>query len=167
LTAWTPDIHFSEVGTSGGSIWLSSRAVVAMIEAAKKAGRCETGGILIGRYGADRWSADIVEATPKPEGSRAGWFWFQRSKSGLARLLEERWHQGYYYLGEWHFHPGGEPIPSGPDIRAMQKIALDEAYRCPSPMLLILGGCPKTVWSISATLFRNGNAIQFSHRLVG
>jgi proteasome lid subunit RPN8/RPN11 len=138
-----------------------------MLEAAIKAGRCETGGILIGRYGAEKWSADIVEATPMPEGSRAGWFWFQRSKKGLAGLLEARWSEGFYYLGEWHFHPGGAPTPSGPDIRAMQKVAQDKAYRCPSPILLILGGRPKTRWSISATLFRDGQVIHFPDGLIG
>lgn len=138
-----------------------------MIEAAVKAGRCETGGILIGHYGAERWSADIVEATPKPNGSRAGWFWFQRSKNGLARLLEDRWREGFHYLGEWHYHPGGAPTPSAPDIRAMQTIARDEAYHCPSPILVILGGRPRTGWSISATLFRDGQVIHLAEEQIG
>lgn len=168
MTDWTPNhVHFSQVGSFAASIWLSSRATAAMIEAAMKAGRYETGGILIGRYGAETWSADIVEATPKPKGSSAGWFWFRRSPNGLGRLLEERWREGLYYVGEWHFHPAGAPNPSGPDIRAMQKLALDEAYNCPSPILLILGGSPKTRWSISATLFRDGHAIHISDELVG
>lgn len=160
-----PDpIEFTEGGASGASIWLSPAAITAMVEAATRAGRWETGGILIGRYGPDRWSADIVEATPKPKGSRSGWFWFQRSSSGLAELLEERWAAGLHYLGEWHFHPGGAPTPSGPDIRAMQKVAADDAYRCPSPILVILGERPKTGWSISATLFRDGHDIRLSGR---
>lgn len=163
MTGWAPDpIHFSEDGSAEASIWLASRASANMIEVATKAGRCETGGILIGRYGAEKWSADIVEATPKPHGSSAGWFWFQRSEKGLARLLEERWSDGFHYLGEWHFHPGGSPIPSGPDIRAMQKIAHDKAYHCPSPILVILGGSPNTKWSFSATLFRNGQVVHLS-----
>jgi proteasome lid subunit RPN8/RPN11 len=165
LTEWTPEpIQFSEDAPDGGSIWLSSVAIAAMIDAATKAGRCETGGILIGRYGAEGWSADIVEATPKPKGSLAGWFWFQRSKHGLARLLEERWSKGFYYLGEWHYHPGASPTPSGPDIRAMKKVARDEAYNCPSPILVILGGGPKTQWSISATLFRSGEAVNIPQK---
>ncbi|MBZ9801102.1 Mov34/MPN/PAD-1 family protein [Mesorhizobium sp. ES1-6] len=165
---WTPDpMEFTEGGPAGASIWLSSRAIAGMVEAAVKAGRCETGGILIGCYGADRWNADIVEATPRPRGSLSGWFWFQRSKHGLASLLEDRWRLGFHYLGEWHFHPGGAPTPSGPDIRAMRRIASDEVYRCPSPILVILGGQPKTRWSISATLFRDGHDISLEGKPVG
>jgi proteasome lid subunit RPN8/RPN11 len=165
LTRQTPDpIEFTEGGVAGASIWLSPRAAAAMMEAATEAGRRETGGILIGRYGPEPWSADIVEATPKPKGSRSGWFWFQRSSSGLAELLEARWAAGFHYLGEWHFHPGGAPVPSGPDIRAMRKIASDEAYGCPSPILVILGGRSRIGWSISATLFRDGHDVRLTGR---
>lgn len=141
------------------SIWISPEAIAAMVEAAKKAGRSETGGILIGRYGPENWFADIVEATPKPKGSRAGWFWFQRSNSGLSDLLADRWHDGLHYLGEWHFHPNGAPTPSSSDVRAMWRIASDEEYRCSVPILVILGGRPKSDWSLSATLFREGQVV--------
>lgn len=162
MTDWTHSpIHFHSQKSSEGSVWISSKAVSAMIAAAAKANRHETGGILIGRYGTEKWSADIVEATPKPPYSRSGWFWFQRSPNGLAQLLTQRWKEGLYYLGEWHFHPGGAPNPSHPDIRAMQKIARDSAYDCPSPILVILGGRPETSLTMSATIFRDGESVRF------
>jgi proteasome lid subunit RPN8/RPN11 len=157
-------MEFSEGGPSGASIWLSPNSISLMIAAAAKAGRKETGGILIGRYGPERWNADILEATPKPKGSRSGWFWFQRSHNGLAALLAERWSDGKHYIGEWHFHPGGAPTPSGPDIRAMEKVAGDDAYRCPSPILAIIGGWPPKDWTMSVTLFRNGRRIDLKPR---
>lgn len=152
-------IEFQEGGIGGASIWMSPEAIACMIEAARKAGRSETGGILIGRYGPEGWVADIVEATPRPPGSRSGWFWFQRSSTGLAALLEDRWSKGLHYLGEWHFHPGGSPAPSGSDVLAMLKVADDGAYRCVEPLLAILGGRLDADWSISMTLFRAGHAI--------
>lgn len=152
-------IEFREEGSEGASIWMSPAAIESMIEAARTAGRSETGGILIGRYGPEGWIADIVEATPKPKGSRSGWFWFKRSNTGLAALLEDRWGKGLHYLGEWHFHPGGSPAPSSPDVRAMLKVADDQAYRCAAPLLAILGGRPDADWSLSMTLFRAGHAI--------
>lgn len=168
LTDWMPDsMEFTEDGPCGASIWLSSRAIETMVTLASNAGRHETGGILIGRYSAEGWSADIVEATPKPRGSSSGWFWFQRSQNGLASLLQSRWQAGLHYLGEWHSHPGGLPLPSYPDIRAMQKIADDEAYRCSSPILVILGGRHKAGWSISSTLFRHGRHIGLTPKLGG
>lgn len=78
---------------------LSPAAIASIVEASRAAGRSETGGILIVRYGPEGWVADIVEATPKPKGSRSGWFWFQRSSTGLTALLEERWSKGLHYLG--------------------------------------------------------------------
>ena len=152
-------IDFRANGDVPASIWISPAAIAAMLEASAEAGRSETGGILIGRYGSEGWFADVVEATPKPKGSRSGWFWFQRSNSGLSDLLKERWHDGLYYLGEWHFHPDSAPMPSGPDIRAMRKVAGDEAYRCPDPILVILGGKPNSGWYLSATLFRDGHVV--------
>lgn len=152
----TPEaIEFRDRRLDATSVWLSSNAIAAMVEASIKAGRKETGGVLVGRYGSG-WSLDIVEATPKPRGSLSGWFWFQRSATGLADLLRERWDEGLHYVGEWHLHPGGDPTPSGQDIRAMRKIAADQAYQCPAPVLVIIGGSAKAGWRISATLFRNG-----------
>ena len=84
----------------------------------------------------------------------------------VSTPLEERWREGYHYLGEWHFHPRGSPTPSGNDRRAMAKIALDDVYRCPEPILVILGGRPKSDWSLSATLFRDGRAVELFRRML-
>ncbi|MGY6566106.1 MAG: Mov34/MPN/PAD-1 family protein [Halomonadaceae bacterium] len=152
-------IDFCISGDVAASIWVSPSAILTMLNASAKAGRSETGGILIGRYGAEGWFADVVEATPRPKGSRSGWTWFQRSNSGLSAHLAERWHEGLHYLGEWHFHPGSAPTPSDSDISAMWKVAGDKAYHCPAPILLILGGKPTSHWYLSATLFRDGHVV--------
>ncbi|WP_296097154.1 Mov34/MPN/PAD-1 family protein [uncultured Agrobacterium sp.] len=152
-------IEFREGGIGGASIWVSPAAIASIVEASRAANRIETGGILIGRYGPEGWVADIVEATPKPKGSRSGLFWFQRSSTGLTSLLNDRWSKGLHYLGEWHSHPGGSPTPSSSDVRAMLAVADDEAYRCVTPLLVILGGRLDADWSLSVTLFRAGHAI--------
>ena len=154
--------EFSDDHESGISVWVSPAAIDAMWHDAIKAGRHETGGILIGSYGANGLNVDVVEATPKPRGSRSGWFWFQRAETGLRELLEDRWHLGLHYLGEWHYHPGGAPIPSRPDIEAMWKIARDDAYRCSKPLLIILGGTPRKRWSLSATLLEDGFSVNLA-----
>lgn len=151
--------EFRSDGKAPVSVWLSPAAISSMMQSAVRAGRCETGGILIGRYGPEGWVADVMEATPKPKGSRSGWFWFERSDIGLATLLEERWQHGLHYLGEWHSHPGGSPTPSDSDLRAMDKVARDDAYRCPAPLLVIVGGGAKSTWSLSATLVRDGRPV--------
>ena len=56
---------------SGYGVWLSSTAIDTILATAAQAGSRETGGILIGRYDAEGWMAEITEATSKPRGSRA------------------------------------------------------------------------------------------------
>ncbi|RRU10601.1 hypothetical protein EGJ03_00730 [Stenotrophomonas maltophilia] len=147
--------EFVATGEEGTSVWIGPAAIEGMIAAASAAGRMETGGILIGRYGPIGWVADVLEATPQPKGSLAGGAWFQRSNQGLVELLRQRWEEGLHYLGEWHYHPHASPAPSCSDLRAMQAIARDGSYRCPSPLLVIIGGSCAG-WKLSVTLFRNG-----------
>lgn len=142
-----------EFGDGRFRVWLSSNGLATLLSTAGRAGRCETGGILIGCYAADGWTAEVVEATSKPRGSRSGWCWFMRGNVGLAELLEARWRDGYHYLGEWHFHPGASPTPSETDIRSMRRIASDPAYQCRQPILVILGGTVDAIWELSVSVF--------------
>ena len=120
-------------------------AIAAMVSAATKAGRKETGGILIGRLENDGATAVVFEATSKPRDSSFGWSWFQRGARGLKALLARRWAEGSHYLGEWHYHPFSSPLPSGSDRTAMADISGDGRYCCPEPVLAIIGGDRKSV----------------------
>jgi proteasome lid subunit RPN8/RPN11 len=148
-------VEFGTLARDDYKLWISANAVQAMLTFGAAAGRRETGGIVIGRYDPDGRTVEVVEATPKPPGSSAGCFWFQRGEVGLKELLADRWNSGFYYVGEWHFHPDGSPKLSGRDIRAMQKIAIDPRYQCQKPILFILGGRPPVSWTLSATVFVN------------
>lgn len=149
-------IEFRGPAGSDFRVWLSFEALEAILATVAKAGRCETGGILIGRHDADGWMAEVVEATTKPPGSRAGKWWFHRGNVGLGDLLAARWDSGYHYLGEWHSHPGGSTEPSDTDKRSMRKIAADDAYQCPQPVLIVVGGSVQSIWSISASICQHG-----------
>lgn len=117
----------------------------------------ETGGILIGFYDSDLRVAEVVRATPAPDDSRRGRTWFVRGVRGLQSLVDRFWRQNrHYYLGEWHFHPYGAPEPSQDDKDQLNKIANDESYHCPEPVLLIVGGDPAGSWTARAFVFRRG-----------
>ncbi|HKH36596.1 MAG TPA: Mov34/MPN/PAD-1 family protein [Rubrobacter sp.] len=60
----------------------------------------------------------------------------QRWLDGLWRRRKRR-----YYLGEWHFHPGGAAEPSPTDTEQMAKIMHSASYKCPEPVPLLVG-CP-------------------------
>ncbi len=151
-------------------VWKSSppapsyRAVVPDSVIAEMAGYCakarkrETGGILIGHYSDDHQTAFVREITDKPRDSAFTWLSFRRGTDGLRRLLEERWAEGLYYLGEWHFHPGGSPLPSGQDRESMRDIARDPAYACEVPLLMIMGGKPPNQGSLHISVYPAGKA---------
>ena len=104
----------------------------------------ETGGVLIGRYVEAHRIAEVIEALPPPADSRAGRHWFFRGITGLNDRLRKMWGLGRgYYLGEWHYHPGGRAKPSGTDLAQMSSISKAEEYACPEPVLLIVGGTPR------------------------
>lgn len=118
----------------------------------------ETGGILLGRYSNALDYALVTSITKAPSDSRSGRTWFVRGVRGLQSKIDNMWRrkQGYY-LGEWHFHPFGEPSPSGTDSSQMREIARSPQYRCPEPILLIIGGDPPNNWTARAFIFLRGH----------
>jgi proteasome lid subunit RPN8/RPN11 len=101
-------------------------------------GSAETGGILVGRYSEDLRTAHVIRALGPPSDSRRGPAWFVRGVRGLQRALVRLWRNHEYYLGEWHYHPGA-PNPSSTDVTQISTIAASEDYRCPEPILCIIG----------------------------
>ncbi|WP_316572939.1 Mov34/MPN/PAD-1 family protein [Neobacillus sp. YIM B06451] len=114
----------------------------------------ETGGIIIGKYSSNLNRAEVKIVTGAPVDSKCGRTWFHRGTKGLQELLDEAWDKkGMYYLGEWHYHPGGTPSPSIHDIVEMNKISKNNAYHCPEPILLIAVGSPINNWTLGAFIF--------------
>lgn len=102
--------------------------------------RSETGGILIGRYDANLRLAELTEVLGPPRDSKAGPTWFERGTYGVnAYLAKVQRQRGDYYVGEWHFHPTGPLNPSPTDIKHMSCISANRNYKCPEPILVIVG----------------------------
>lgn len=116
------------------------------------AGRNETGGILAGSYSDDHECATVTAIGSAPDDSDWGSTWFRRGVRGVAQWLSALWSGATrsYYVGEWHFHPFASPTASAEDMRQLRDIARDRHYRCPEPILLIIGGDPKIEWQIAA-----------------
>ncbi|MEW5993083.1 MAG: Mov34/MPN/PAD-1 family protein [Candidatus Zixiibacteriota bacterium] len=129
-----------------------------MLAECSRRGTVETGGILAGRYDAQLRIANVAIATAPPPDSRSGHAWFRRGTAGLQSLLEQLWRTGDYYLGEWHYHPGGAPTPSRQDIDQMRAIASDRRYACPEPVLVICGGSAPS-FDHAAYVWERGNLI--------
>lgn len=117
-----------------------------------RAGRSETGGILVGSYSDDGECATVTGIGDAPDDSEWGGTWFRRGVRGVKEWLSTLWHGAMptYYVGEWHFHPFASPTASRTDIRQLKEIARDVRYRCPEPLLIIVGGDPSTDLRIAA-----------------
>jgi integrative and conjugative element protein (TIGR02256 family) len=111
----------------------------------ERASGLETGGILVGYY-SNSLVAHITQLSGPPLGSAASPFSFSRGIVGLQPWLNKLWYSRpkIYYLGEWHYHPGSSPQPSNQDATEMALISLAPRYRCPEPLLFIVGGVVPT-----------------------
>jgi len=149
LEFWTPDHRFG--------LKIPADVVEAILGHCRDARDVETGGILIGEYTDPHDCALIYQVTGPPQDSTATRTRFRRGTAGLQPLLDRLWRrERRYYLGEWHFHPGAAPEPSGVDDRQIASIARDQKYSCPEPVLLIIGGNPCAVWAAAAYVFPKG-----------
>lgn len=114
----------------------------------------ETGGIIIGYYSRGHDMAVVTRVSGPPEDSIQKKTWFSRGVHGLQRLLNALWASGEFYLGEWHYHPSSEPVPSGIDDHQMEVFSQNSLLSCPEPILLIIGGNPRAKWTSSAIVYR-------------
>lgn len=99
----------------------------------------ETGGILFGYYSLDLGTANITDAFYNIEDSRGKLRSFYRGKKGFKRFSKKMWAEDKYYLGEWHTHPFSLPNLSNQDKEEMFKIKETKKYKCPEPILAIVG----------------------------
>lgn len=85
-----------------------------------------------------------------------------RGIKGLARWLHKLWHRrAEYYLGEWHFHPNAMPVPSDVDTESMLGIAKSEGYKCPEPVLFLVGGGSAKGWQFHVEVVtRDGRRVE-------
>lgn len=114
----------------------------------------ETGGVLVGYYTPAHDCAIVTELSGPPEDSIRGPTFFERGTKGIQSWISRLWREKrHFYLGEWHYHPGGAPAPSVTDREQMQKFSKDKRLKCPEPILLIIGGNPKGAWSANAYVY--------------
>jgi integrative and conjugative element protein (TIGR02256 family) len=130
----------SEDGAFGVSI--GPETLTNVLKECHDSAPAETGGILVGHYNDALDIAVVTDASERPPDSKSGRTWLVRGTAGLQGWLDLLWSSSKrrYYLGEWHFHPGGPPEPSPTDVKQMGNIACSPSYRCPEPVLLLVGG---------------------------
>ena len=117
-------------------------ALDTMLEHCRQSGGLETGGVLLGHYSVWGDRAIVTAASGPPADSIRLPSSFVRGVVGLGDLFRGAWRTRQYYLGDWHFHPNASARPSGQDVAQMRAFAADVGYRCPTPLLVVVGGSP-------------------------
>lgn len=100
----------------------------------------ECGGIFVGSI--DENNTAIIKNMMMPRKFKSSPVFFLRVADFINKWLLRIFRQSegrILYLGEWHSHPNGQPIPSTTDFNSMEKISLNENVRIRTPILLIVG----------------------------
>lgn len=91
----------------------------------KKAGRKETGGLLLGLAHKKRKIIYVTDVLPPSRDSKGTPYAFKRGVKDYPEILdaiEARTGGLIGYVGEWHTHPDGLASLSDPDLRAVKEI---------------------------------------------
>jgi integrative and conjugative element protein (TIGR02256 family) len=109
-----------------------------MADQVRRAGRNETGGVLVGRIEEDG-TARIVDASGAGPRAVETPDRFDRDVAYCQRWIEARVRSGRCaYVGEWHSHTSGEARPSALDAESLSGIACADSYCRPTPVLVIV-----------------------------
>ena len=127
-------------------VYVGPHQIETLLTLCRKSGSKETGGLLVGRYNEAHDTAIVTRVWGPPKDSVRKQTSFRRGTHGLQSQLNSLWRTTQeYYLGEWHYHPGGTAQPSNSDIRQMARIAKSRQYNTPEPILIIIGASQREV----------------------
>jgi len=147
------------------NVLLENNCVYELQNICTRAQNSETGGILLGYYNKKHDTARITKVFDSPPDSTYGKTWFHRGIRGLQAIIDAYWYnKDSYYLGEWHYHPLSDPEPSEIDKKQMFEIASSRLYKCPEPILFIIGGGANLGWKYQVIVFprREDNPVYLS-----
>jgi integrative and conjugative element protein (TIGR02256 family) len=105
--------------------------------------KAEAGGILLG-YRREAHLHVTVATVPQPSDQRRR-FWFSRSYKYHQQVALQHWEASVGemdYLGEWHTHPEGSPMPSSLDLSEWRKIYFGRT----NPMIFVILGWSGELW---------------------
>lgn len=139
----TSDLHGTWRSPDGKyTVSISSEAFEDMVRLAREQAPVETGTALVGSYSDDGHQAVVTALAPMSADSRGERFRFHRGVAGLRRFLSRVFNSSggrTHYVGEWHSHPGGAPVPSATDEENAMEIAVDPKAQCAECIFVILG----------------------------
>ncbi len=128
-----------------------------IVEECEKSVNMETGGILIGNYSKNN-SIAFINDSYSPKDSKHFKSKFLRGTDGINKILDKKWGEGEYYLGEWHYHPNSSSKSSLVDDAQMIEFSNNKKLNCSEPILVIIGG-NSLKWSLNVYVYKNNEKI--------
>ena len=126
----------------------------------KRNGRsAETGGHIYGERNDAAKIIWVTEVSGPPPGSKASPTEFVCGFKGVGTASKEKSRStkgSVKFVGMWHTHPNGSPIPSDTDYKTMCDIVSDRAVPCPRSLLLVIGTAPQEAFQVTGSLFSRG-----------
>ena len=97
-----------------------------LVEASRGRGLLETGGILLSRESPKGRVIDIDVAGGPGPNAKHGQRSFSRDLAHAKQLADQAWREtGAIWVGEWHTHPVGPPVPSATDVASYARHLAD------------------------------------------
>ncbi len=118
----------------------------------------ENGGMLAGRYSADRHTV-YIEKVVVPMEKLTGRTTFMRNSKGLEKVWNQLAKKGLRYVGEWHSHPNGSTQYSGTDLAAM--IDIEKEVAIENPILLIVGVRSNCLSAHTFYCYKNNKLLEY------
>jgi len=162
--SWLPYSILNE-RRHGYELRLSQEAMAAIMSWTKRSericgSRTETGGVLFGQVDEFLKVVWIDEVSGPPPDSIASPEIFVCGVAGVKEMNDEKIKRNsgsVSFVGMWHTHPLGLPIPSPIDLAAMAQLLKDkDAYRGRHFLMLIVGGTSKSP-TMSAGMFKRSD----------
>ena len=97
----------------------------------------EAGGQLFARI--DRTKIIVDEATGPRPGDRRSRTLYIPNRTAERREIEERFHQGLHFIGDWHTHPEKHPFPSSRDINSIGETVSRSEHDMSGFILVVVG----------------------------
>jgi integrative and conjugative element protein (TIGR02256 family) len=99
----------------------------------------ETGGVLLGEIRNGTLQINFA-SDPGPK-ARMTHISFEKDIKYCQQYINEKYEQHgslAAYIGEWHYHPSKDNLPSGTDLNSLAAIANHQGYLTENPVMIIL-----------------------------
>ena len=151
---------FREASVGGWTVALAENLIQEAIVSRRDAGRCETGGILVGTWDRVRNRVYVVGRYSSPPDSVSTRASYVRGAEGVYETLdtvERRTAGNLTYIGEWHTHPSGYASSPSSDDRVLLRWIGDLLVFSDVPPLMIIVGEE----GVRVLVGSNGNSVLF------